>query len=189
MQPLDRQQQHQLLRLARRTLEQFVVDGARLALDLGDPLLLQPAGCFVSLHRQGPEHQLRGCIGTFEARQALVDNVAQMAIAAATRDPRFAPVTSDELPLLSIEISVLSPPQPTTAEQVRVGLHGLQITRGAWRGVLLPQVATAQGWDRETFLASTCRKAGLPAEAWRQPQTTIESFTAQVFSEADAPSS
>lgn len=183
MQALGSTQQQALLRLARHTIELFLREGARPVLDRSDPLLLQPAGVFVSLHRHGAEPALRGCIGTFDAQQALLDNVVEMAIAAATRDPRFPTVTLAELPGLALEISVLAPPQPTSADQVRVGEHGLQITRGGRRGVLLPQVAVAQGWDREAFLAHACRKAGLPGDAWRQAQTTIESFTAQVFAE------
>lgn len=186
MRALPLQQQRDLLQLARRTLERFLAEGEAPCTAVDDPLLLQPAGAFVSLHRRGPEHELRGCIGTFDAHQPLGENVARMAIAAATRDPRFPRVEPAELPQLRIEISALAPPRPTRAEAVSVGLHGLQISRGGRRGVFLPQVAAAQGWDREAFLAATCCKAGLPADAWRQPQTLIESFTAQVFSEADA---
>ncbi|MBK8482626.1 MAG: AmmeMemoRadiSam system protein A [Proteobacteria bacterium] len=185
MRALPIQQQRELLRLARHTLERFLAAGEAPSIAVEDPLLLQPAGAFVSLYRRSPKHELRGCIGTFDARLPLVENVARMAIAAATCDPRFPAVEPTELPLLSLEISALAPPRPTSAEAVSVGLHGLQVARGGRRGVFLPQVATAQGWDREAFLAATCRKAGLPADAWRQPQTVIESFTAQVFSEAD----
>ncbi len=139
-------------------------------------------GCFVTLHtRKG---SLRGCIGTFSEREPLWMAVREMAIAAATRDPRFRPVTPDELSQCVVEISALTQAQPITPEAIVVGTHGLLVGRGARRGVLLPQVASEHGWDAETFLDQTCLKAGLPPAAWRDGSVTIEAFSAEVFGEA-----
>ncbi|MBR5997575.1 MAG: AmmeMemoRadiSam system protein A, partial [Deltaproteobacteria bacterium] len=104
---------------------------------------------------------------------------------ASTRDPRFPAMTEEELADFSLEISVLSPLVRTTdPNSVVVGTHGIYLENGMRRGVLLPQVATEYGWDRETFLRQTCRKAGLPMDAWQKPETTIYLFTAEVFGEA-----
>lgn len=141
----------------------------------GAPDLLASGAAFVTLRRK--DGSLRGCIGELEARRPLIESVRANAIAAATRDPRFPPVTADEVADLCIAISVLTPPrQVADAHDVVVGRHGLLIRRGEQRGVLLPEVATDQGWDRETFLAATCRKAGLPTDAWRQPDTALMVF-------------
>jgi AmmeMemoRadiSam system protein A len=107
-----------------------------------------------------------------------------MAVAAATRDPRFAPVEVEELEAVVLEISVLSPRRAASPNEVRVGEHGLWVQRGAYRGVLLPQVATTYGWDAETFLEQTCIKAGLAADAWRDGSVQLSVFTAEVFSES-----
>jgi len=106
-----------------------------------------------------------------------------MAVAAATEDGRFEPVRPEELPGLTIEISALGPMRPIRAEEVEVGRHGLLISRGRRRGVLLPQVPLEYGWDRQAFLEHTCWKAGLPADAWRDPSAELLGFTATVFAE------
>lgn len=179
---LTTDEQRDLLRLARETLH------ARLA---GGPpprpvRLLQPgahSGAFVSLHVDG---DLRGCIGYPGARQPLDEVVGDCAIAAATEDPRFPSVQGSELPHLTIEISVLTPIVPVAdVAEIEVGRHGLVIEQGIRKGLLLPQVATEYHWDRETFLAHTCHKAGLPANAWKTG-ARVFSFEAQVFSEATA---
>jgi len=127
---------------------------------------------------------LRGCIGYVEAIKPLVVTVSEMAAAAALRDPRFPPVGPDELDQLELEISVMSPIfKVTDTSEIQTGLHGLIVRRGAYQGLLLPQVATEYGWDRETFLSHTCRKAGLPPEAWKMEGTEISAFTAEVFGE------
>ena len=141
-------------------------------------------GCFVSLHTA--EGGLRGCIGTFEESRPLWQTVSEMAAAAATRDPRFDPVTPVELTSCVVEISALTPLQPAKPDQIVVGRDGICVGRGYHRGVLLPQVATEYGWDRETFLDHTCMKAGLPADAWRDGSVTIETFRADVFSEEES---
>lgn len=182
---LNQPQRTQLLRIARESIEAIVVDGRRLALELDafDAPLKRPAGAFVSLHStKGGE--LRGCIGSIQAVAPLVQSVASNAVNAAMRDPRFYPVRAEEVPSLHIEISVMSPIETVTnVEDIVVGRDGLILSRGSRAGLLLPQVATEYGWDRETFLRHTCTKAGLPHDAWRSPECRIERFSAEVFSE------
>ncbi|MBW2736564.1 MAG: AmmeMemoRadiSam system protein A [Deltaproteobacteria bacterium] len=188
MTPLTLTECEELLEIARRSIATLLEYGERAVLDGVSEGLNRAGGAFVSLHRRNPapgQTRLRGCIGIFEADAPLADTVSRMAAAAATQDPRFSPVEAEELAELEIEISVLSPRQRAQAEEVEVGRHGVYITQGVHRGVLLPQVATEAGWEREEFLAGTCRKAGLPADAWRAATTTIEIFSAQVFGEAE----
>jgi AmmeMemoRadiSam system protein A len=178
---LSEDEKRELLRIARATLREYLSTGRLPPGSPHKPTLVQPGGAFVSLHVHG---QLRGCIGTFAETDPLFRTVQQMAISAATRDPRFDQVAPEEMPEIEIEISVLSSltPAPDPAA-IEVGRHGLHVERGRLRGVLLPQVATEHGWSREEFLAQTCRKASLPPDAWQLPGTVIEVFTAQVFSE------
>jgi AmmeMemoRadiSam system protein A len=147
-----------------------------------DPELTRPAGAFVTLHTSTGD--LRGCIGTIQAVEPLYKAVASSAVSAATRDPRFEAVSPSELDSLQLEISVMSPIVPVTSiDEIEVGRDGLIITKGWQSGLLLPQVATEYGWDRETFLSHTCRKAGLPADAWLDGSVRIEKFSAEVFGE------
>ena len=150
---------------------------------LPDPTgaLAEHRGAFVTLH--GRDGQLRGCIGLMRSDRPLLETVARMAVAAATEDGRFEPVTEAELDDVSIEVSALSPLEPIRPEDVEVGRHGLLIGQGSRRGVLLPQVPGEHGWDRETFLVHTCRKAGLPDDAWKEPGVELLAFTADVFRE------
>lgn len=140
--------------------------------------LQQPFGAFVTLKKHG---SLRGCIGNIVGDQPIRETIIDMAQAAAFNDPRFPPVSEAELTALRIEISILSPLEICAAEDVLPGRHGLLVRSGAYSGLLLPQVALEHGWDRETFLAQTCRKAGLAANAWNQPNTQIYCFQAAVF--------
>ena len=169
-----------LLELARATITASLCD--RLveppAPDSG--VLLETRGAFVTLKIDGV---LRGCIGHVIGVAPLWRAVRDNAVAAAFDDPRFPPLTADELERSHIEISVLTPLCRSSAEEVVVGRHGILIERGAARGLLLPQVATEYGWDRETFLDHTCRKAGLEPGSWRRPETTISTFSAEVFGE------
>lgn len=151
--------------------------GAPVAPALGD---LPRCGVFVSLHRHG---ELRGCIGHIVGDRPLAELVGEMAVAAASQDPRFPPVGPDELEGLAVEVSILSPPEPARAEDVVPGVHGVILRRGGRMGVFLPQVAPEQGWDRPTLLAMLCRKAGLPEGAWRDPAAQLEVFRAQVVHE------
>jgi AmmeMemoRadiSam system protein A len=146
------------------------------------PRLAQPRGVFTTLHLHGV---LRGCVGYVLPVSPLYTAVAETARAAAFEDTRFRPVTVDEAPGLAIELSVLSPPQPIDPELIEVGRHGLLISMAARRGLLLPQVPAEHQWDRITFLEQTCRKAGLPMDAW-QKGATVEAFTAEVFGELPA---
>ncbi|MGD0414809.1 MAG: AmmeMemoRadiSam system protein A [Terriglobales bacterium] len=143
------------------------------------------------LHRESPREsprenhrELRGCVGYALPIMPLYRAVAETARAAAFDDSRFLPVTKEEARELEVSLSVLSRLFPIPPEAVEVGRHGLLISDGARRGLLLPQVPTEHGWDRETFLEQTCRKAGLPLDAWRKA-ATIEAFTAEVFSDGD----
>ena len=127
---------------------------------------------------------LRGCIGYIHALKQLDETIIEMAQAAAFRDPRFPPVTKDEFDDLEIEISVLTPIREIEdINEIEVGKHGIIIERGGYSGLLLPQVATDYGWDRETFLEHTCNKAGLPTDAWKQEGTKIKIFSADIFHE------
>jgi AmmeMemoRadiSam system protein A len=138
------------------------------------------SGAFVTLTRGG---QLRGCIGTLECKGPLAEEVARVAVSAAVHDPRFEPLRASELEGLSVEVSILGPLErvdPRDPEAIVVGSHGLVAEHGGRSGLLLPQVAIERGWDREEFLSQTCRKAGLPADAW-QYGATIYRFVAEVF--------
>ena len=167
-----------LLRLAHRSIE-AALHGEKLDLTPPTPHLGEMRGAFTTLHLQG---RLRGCIGYVVPIHSLYRTVAETAQAAAIDDPRFQQVSADEAPHLRVEISVLSPPQPIRPDEVVIGLHGLIVTKGHRRGLLLPQVPLEWGWDRETFLSQTCLKAGLPPEAWRQ-EVDLQAFTAEVFGE------
>ena len=144
-------------------------------------VLTETHGVFVSIH-QGK--QLRGCIGNVYAASPLYRTTAECAIAAATGDPRFMPMAVAELPTVEFEISILSPLQSVSdIREIEIGKHGLLISSKTDRGLLLPQVATTYGWDRERFLSETCKKAGLKADDWKHEHTTIQCFSAIVFSE------
>jgi len=149
-----------------------------------NPALHRPGAAFVTLRIDGA---LRGCIGHLTAEQPLWLSVREMAASAATRDDRFSPIEAAEEPGVRIEISVLSPRRRIGGpKDIVVGRDGLYVRRGASSGLLLPQVASEHGWTVEEFLSQTCRKAGLPIEAWQDPATSIESFTAEVFGEEPA---
>lgn len=142
-------------------------------------VLQEPRGAFVSLHLKGC---LRGCIGLIEAIKPLAETIQEMAYSAAFCDPRFSPLTDREFKDLALEISVLSPlRQIKNVDEIQVGVHGLYIRLGAYRGLLLPQVATEYNWDRENFLQQTCRKACLPPMAWKDPKAEIYIFSADIF--------
>ncbi|MGB2623929.1 MAG: AmmeMemoRadiSam system protein A [Candidatus Acidiferrum sp.] len=143
-------------------------------------IFAEKRGVFVTLHARG---RLRGCIGVVEPVDPLGEAIARCAASAALHDPRFSPVRSDEIPSLQIELSLLSPPEPIRPEDVEIGKHGLLISKGGNRGLLLPQVAMEHKLTREQFLEETCRKAGLAANAWQEPETQIFGFLSEVFSE------
>lgn len=178
---LTAEEQKTLLALARETIQRYLEDGARLDLPPAIGVFAEHCGAFVTLHKRG---RLRGCIGNMVGRGPLLETIREMAIAAATEDPRFPSVTADELGEIDLEISVLSPMQRIRdVAEIEVGTHGILMRRGMNQGVLLPQVATEWGWDRTEFLRHTCEKAGLPPDAWKDKETSIEIFSAQVFGE------
>jgi AmmeMemoRadiSam system protein A len=170
-----------LLQVARDSIAAKLQGKAAPPVQASAPVLAEPRGAFVSLHRRG---QLRGCIGYIEARKPLLQTVQEMAPAAAFQDPRFRSLQADELADLEIEISVLTPLRLIkSTDEIEVGKHGLYIVRGLNRGLLLPQVATQYHWDRRAFLEHTCNKAGLPPDAWKDPKTQIFTFRAEIFSD------
>ena len=171
---------HRLLAIARRALEARVRREGHPAPE-GGGALDSPSGAFVSIHRGD---SLRGCLGRLEANWAIARVVAHLGRAVADSDPRFAPVTIEELHQLSIEISAVTPGREAqSVQEIEIGRHGLIVERGARRGLLLPQVATEHAWDVETFLAHTCIKAALPCDAWKH-DARILLFEAEVFSDA-----
>jgi AmmeMemoRadiSam system protein A len=178
---LSREERELLLRAARAA-----IDAHLRGVDFGPPeargALAEPRGAFVTLRRRADD-ELRGCVGLMRPERSLLATVVAMAVAAATEDGRFEPVALEELPALALEISALGPLRPIRPEAVEVGRHGLLISLGRRRGVLLPQVPLEHGWDRETFLKHTCWKAGLPEDAWHDPAAELLGFTAAVFGE------
>ncbi len=143
--------------------------------------LSRPGGAFVTIRIDG---NLRGCIGYIQAPMPLAEVVAEVAEKAALEDPRFPPLTLQEFEQARIEISVLSQPQRISdVNEIVVGVHGLVLELHHARGLLLPQVAEEYGWDRETFLENTARKAGLPRNAWKEPEAIIYIFTAEIMQE------
>jgi AmmeMemoRadiSam system protein A len=182
MSSLDNREKQRLLELARRALT-VAVERREDVNDLPeDPSIREPAGAFVTLRIRG---RLRGCIGQLASSEPLVAVVARSAKSAGLEDPRFDPVRPDELAKIDIELSVLSPAREIAPGEIEAGKHGLIVSGHMQRGVLLPQVASERGWGAERFLEETCAKAGLQREAWKDPETRIEGFTAQVFSETD----
>ena len=175
--------QEELLEIARRVVEAAARGGSAPDCQPKDlPELEQQLGAFVTLHKRG---QLRGCIGTFLPDKPVWRVVAEMAGSAATKDPRFTPVTEVELADIDIEISVLSPLVKTNDPlSLEPGVHGIYIKRGWQSGTFLPQVATEHHMSKEEFLSSCCaHKAGLPPDAWKDPDTEVYLYTAQVFGE------
>ncbi|MBN2564268.1 MAG: AmmeMemoRadiSam system protein B [Candidatus Eisenbacteria bacterium] len=182
---LSEKERSALLTLARRSIEAALEGGRPPRLEVSSPALSTECGAFVTLERRGA---LRGCIGYIRGIKPLGQTVSEMAVQAALHDPRFPPVSRDELDGLTIEISVLSPLLVVNdVSEIVVGKHGLIIQQGARSGLLLPQVATDQGWDRDTFLDHTCLKAGLQPGCWRGDDVTILKFTAEVFGEHQSP--
>jgi AmmeMemoRadiSam system protein A len=169
-----------LLKLAHEAIASALVNRA-ISLDPPTPHLAEPRGAFTTLYAQG---NLRGCVGYVLPIASLYRTVANTARGAAFEDTRFWPVVAEELPDLEVSLSVLSLPQPIQPEQIEVGRHGLLVSQAGRRGLLLPQVPTGYGWDRLAFLQQTCKKAGLPLNAWEHG-AKIEAFTAEIFDDRD----
>ena len=178
--PLNEEQRNCLLRLARKTIEQYLLSGKTITPDSKNPCFPQQKGAFVTLKRKG---KLRGCMGYPLPVKSLDETIIEMAIAASTEDPRFPVLKLKELPDIKIEISVLGLPHAIRdVSEIRVGEHGIIVSQGPFKGLLLPQVPLEWNWDRETFLRHGCLKAGLDEDAWEKG-AGLEIFTAQVFGE------
>ncbi len=184
---LSDKEKKRLLEIARESIASFVKDGKRKAFKESDPAFNRDLGAFVTLHEGG---NLRGCIGNMTGRGPLYKTIADMAIEAATGDPRFKRLLASELGKIDIEISVLSPLQKVKSyEDIKIPGHGVIVKKGFASGVYLPQVATEAGWNREEFLTSLCgSKAGIEPDAWKDPATEMYVFTAEIFGEKEAPS-
>lgn len=179
---LTKKEQKELLKIARKTIVSYITAGVAPDIESASSGLNLEAGCFVTIKQKG---ELRGCIGNFVSDKPLYKLVQEMALSAATRDPRFYPMKTDDLDNFELDISVLSPLEKAASlEEIQVGTHGIYIVKGNYRGVLLPQVATDYGWNRDEFLRHTCIKAGLPENAW-QGECDIFIFSAQVFGEPE----
>lgn len=181
---LTDEQKKTLLHIARKTIENVTKGEKAPDFDVKDPVLNTKCGAFVTIHKNG---RLRGCIGNIVGRAFLWKTIREMAIQSALNDPRFPPVTPQEIEDIEIEISVLSPlKRIEDINEIEVGKHGIFIKRGFYQGLLLPQVATEYNWDRITFLEQTCYKAGLNRDCWREKNCEIYIFSANVFSEKGA---
>lgn len=178
---LSEEEKRQLLHIARTTIERRAQGSEVPPFRDSSEVLKEERGVFVTIHKRDA---LRGCIGYIQGAKPLYLAVGEMAEAAAFQDPRFPPVSPEELKDLKVEISVLTPLRKVgEVSEIQVGTHGIYIVRGPHSGLLLPQVATEYGWDRTTFLQQTCLKAGLPPETWQDPQSEIYIFSADIFSE------
>lgn len=179
---LDKEQQKRLLEIAKQSLEAYLKEGKTLKFEEKDLLLNKPMGIFVTLKEHG---ELRGCIGIFESDTPLYQAVAEIVISSAINDPRFTPVSKEELPLLEYEISVLSQLKKVNSYQdIKIGKHGVKIVKGSRSGVFLPQVSTENNWDRETFLSILCtQKVGLENDCYKDKDIELYVFTAQIFGE------
>lgn len=165
-----------LLQIAHESISSFLL-GRDISLPPPSPHLAEPRGVFTTLYS---DRKLRGCVGFPAAVLPVYRAVMESARAAACEDPRFPPIRLEDTRLIRISISILSPLQPISPDEVEIGRHGLVISEGVQRGLLLPQVPVEHGWSRVTFLEQTCLKAGLPPDAWRSG-AGIEAFTAEVF--------
>ena len=174
------QERRLLLQLAHQAI-MSALEQREISLMPPDPHLAEPRGVFTTLYYRG---DLRGCVGYVFPVASLYRTVAESARGAAFDDSRFAPVTRDQAPELEVSLSILSLPQPIQADEVQIGRHGLLVKLGGYRGLLLPQVPVEHEWDRLTFLEQTCKKAGLPPDAW-QKGAQLEAFTAEVFGDRD----
>jgi AmmeMemoRadiSam system protein A len=169
----------ELLRIARTVIEKKAKGEQIPSFEPTSEKLKENTGAFVSLYKRD---MLRGCIGNLEGKGNLAKTVRHAAESAAFGDPRFRSLEADELPYVSIEISVLTPLKKVEdPSEIQVGPHGILIEKGPNSGLLLPQVATERNWDRVTFLEETCRKAGLSRGAWKDKDTIIYIFSADVF--------
>lgn len=175
--PLSDKEKKELLTLAKDTIEEYVSSGSVVERNIQNPQFKADGAVFVTIKKNG---SLRGCIGNIQPVMSLYQSVIKNAIAASSSDPRFPPLKKEELKDISVEVSILSPLIPLKdTRNIQVGKHGLVIRKGAQSGILLPQVATEFGWDKDTFLEMVCMKAGLPKSAWKEAE--LLTFTAEVI--------
>jgi len=176
------QQKQRLLEIARESISTYLKTGQNSQINESDPVLNQKMGAFVTLHQH---NELRGCIGNLVGSRPLYLTVRDMAVEAAVHDPRFPALSLSELKDVEIEISALSILEKVaSAEKIELGKHGVLVRRGNQSGVFLPQVATETGWSKEEFLNNLCtQKARMAANAWKDKETELYVFTADVFSE------
>jgi len=181
---LNEKQQKVILGIARKTIEEYIRSGKTPEFNVEDPVLKEKRGVFVTLRKKG---MLRGCIGYIMPLEELYKAVSKMAIQSSTGDPRFPPVRPEELAEVEIEISVLTVPEKiNSVDEIEMGKHGVIVKKGYQQGVFLPQVATETGWSKEEFLNRLCYdKAHLPEDAWKDKDTEIYTFSAQVFEEEE----
>jgi AmmeMemoRadiSam system protein A len=181
MPSLSETDRHAALQLARTAVVDAVTHRKPIDSFPSQGVFAERRGVFVTLHIH---NRLQGCIGVIEAKEPLGEALVHCAASAALEDPRFAPMKAEQLSELSIEISLLSAMEPIAPEAIEIGRHGLFVRLHAQRGLLLPQVAVEHRLTREQFLEETCRKAGLPREAWRDPEARLFGFTCEVFAES-----
>lgn len=184
---LSQEEWEYLFKLVRDTLKLAVTQKAEIKFSPPEPKeryshLYERRGVFVTLLKEG---YLRGCMGSLFSEKPLFDEIVEVALSSAFKDPRFPPINEEELPLIEIEISLLSPLKKSNWEEVEVGKHGIYLKKGFYRGLLLPQVATHYNWDKKTFLKHTCLKAGLPEDCYLDPEVEIYTFTAEVAKEKE----
>lgn len=178
MSPLNHEEKHQLLSLAREAITLQITGSPAKPPETMPDSLQQKHGCFVTIKL---DNKLRGCIGNLVSEKPLYLLVQEMAVAAATKDPRFYPMKKKDLDSFDLEISVLSSLHKIeNIEEIQTGVHGIYLEKDSHRGVLLPQVAIEYGWDRTVFLNQTCIKAGLPPDGWSEG-ADIYIFSAEVF--------
>ena len=180
---LSEADQQALLELARKAIREAVLHREIPDVITRVGIFSERRGVFVTLHVRG---RLQGCIGVTEPNESLGEAVVRCAVSAALEDPRFTPMKEPQMEEMSIEISLLSPLEPILPEAIEIGRHGLLVINHAQRGLLLPKVATEHGLSREQFLDETCRKAGLPRDAWKDSETRLFGFTCEVFSDNPA---
>jgi AmmeMemoRadiSam system protein A len=184
MPSLSEEDRKAILELARQGVFHAVYHERPLATFPITGIFAERRGLFVTLH---VAKKLRGCIGVIEGHAELGETLARCAADAALHDPRFSRLRAEELDALEIEVSLLTPLYPIRPEEVEIGIHGLLVERGPRRGLLLPQVAVEHQLGREQFLAETCVKAGLPREAWKDPETKLYGFQCEIIAETRGP--
>jgi len=171
-----------LSHVARNTLEKFLKNGQKIKLKFEIAEILEHKAVFVTLWERDLG-SLRGCIGHIEARYPLVEAVSKTAISSALEDPRFEPLTINELSNIDIEISVLSSLKNILPQEIEIGKHGLLLVKDSYSSVFLPEVAVSQGWDRETLLDELSLKAGMNRESWKDPETKLQYFESESWFE------